>query len=152
MDMKAIRSLAEIMKENSLTRVEIVEEGKTIRMEREAPVAAPSFASAGSAPAIPATAPVMASVEPHYEETPQDGMVIESPMVGMYYASPSPGEEPFVKTGSHVKKGDVLCIIEAMKNMNEITADCDGQILQIYARNGQLVEVGQRLFLVREEE
>ena len=152
MDMKAIRSLAEMMKENSLTRVEIVEEGKTIRMEREAPVAAPSFASAGSASAIPATAPVMASVEPRYEEAPQDGMVIESPMVGMYYASPSPGEEPFVKTGSHVKKGDVLCIIEAMKNMNEITADCDGQILQIYAGNGQLVEVGQRLFLVREEE
>lgn len=57
-----------------------------------------------------------------------------------------------MKTGSHVKKGDVLCIIEAMKNMNEITADCDGQILQIYAGNGQLVEVGQRLFLVREEE
>lgn len=94
----------------------------------------------------------MASVEPHYEEAPQDGMVIESPMLECITLPPSPGEEPFVKTGSHVKKGDVLCIIEAMKNMNEITADCDGQILQIYAGNGQLVEVGQRLFLVREEE
>ena len=62
-----------------------------------------------------------------------------------------PGAAPIVQVGSHVKKGDVLCIIEAMKTMNEMTADCDGQILQIYAGNGQLVEVGQRLFLVGEE-
>ena len=143
MDMKAIRALAEIMKANDLTQVEITEEGKTIRMKREI-AAVPVLAQTPFAPVMPAPAAVPVS------ETPQQGVVIESPMVGMYYASPTPGAEPFVKTGSCVKKGDVLCIIEAMKTMNEITADCDGQILQIYAGNGQLVEVGQRLFLVGE--
>ena len=109
MDMKAIRALAEIMKANDLTQVEITEEGKTIRMKREI--------AAVPVPAQPPFAPVM----------------------------PAPAAVP-VSEVFH----DVLCIIEAMKTMNEITADCDGQILQIYAGNGQLVEVGQRLFLVGE--
>ncbi len=147
MDMKAIRALAEIMKANDLTQAEITEEGKTIRMKREI-AAVPVPAQTPFAPVMPAPAAV--PVSEVFHETPQQGVVIESPMVGMYYASPTPGAEPFVKTGSCVKKGDVLCIIEAMKTMNEITADCDGQILQIYAGNGQLVEVGQRLFLVGE--
>ena len=145
MDMKQIRALAEMMKANELTQVEIVEDGKTIHLERK-PAAAPilSGTAAQTSAAVPPG-------ETPYKESPQEGTIIESPMVGMYYAAPMPGAAPFVQAGSHVKKGDVLCIIEAMKTMNEITADCDGQILQIYAGNGQLVEVGQRLFLVGEE-
>ena len=135
MDMKAIRALAEIMKANDLTQVEITEEGKTIRMKREI-AAVPVPAQTPFAPVMPAPAAV--PVSEVFHETPQQGVVIESPMVGMYYASPTPGAEPFVKTGSCVKKGDVLCIIEAKKTMNEITADCDGQILQIYAGNGRV--------------
>lgn len=152
MEMKEMRALAQIMKENGLTRLEIQEEGKSIRMERESAVCAPAAAPVLSVPVMQSPLPSAA-----LEDQPQpaaarepEGRIVESPMVGMYYASPAPGDPPFVKKGSQVKKGDVLCIIEAMKTMNEITADCDGEILQIYAGNGQLVEVGQRLFLVGE--
>jgi len=147
MEMKEIRTLAQIMKDNGLTRVEIQEDGKSIRMEREGLVGTPA------APVLSAPTPLFpAAAEAGQQAVPQDpdGRIVESPIVGMYYASPSPGDPPFVERGSQVKKGDVLCIIEAMKTMNEITADCDGEIVQIYAGNGQLVEVGQRLFLVRE--
>lgn len=104
MDMKAIRALAEIMKANDLTQVEITEEGKTIRMKREI-AAVPVPAQTPFAPVMPAPAAV--PVSEVFHETPQQGVVIESPMVGMYYASPTPGAEPFVKTGSCVKK--VMC-------------------------------------------
>ncbi|MDD3192416.1 MAG: acetyl-CoA carboxylase biotin carboxyl carrier protein [Oscillospiraceae bacterium] len=151
MDIKAIRALAEIMRENGLSQVEIVEEGKTIRMEREPSVLA---VSQPTVPAAVFQAPVMAAPKqetaPVPAELPEDGEIIESPMVGMYYEASAPGAQPFVKIGSRVQKGDVLCMIEAMKTMNEITCDCDGEIVQIYAGNGQLVEVGQRLFCVRE--
>lgn len=73
---------------------------------------------------------------------------IASPMVGIFYAAPSEGAEPFVRKGDKVKKGDVLCVIEAMKLMNEITSDRDGEIVEIFAENGELVEFGQPLFLI----
>lgn len=150
MEMNEIRTLAQIMKDNGLTRVEIQEEGKSIRMERESAVCAPAVTPVLSAPVI--QSPLVPAAEEVKIPAPQEpeGRIVESPIVGMYYASPAPGDPPFVKKGSQVKKGDVLCIVEAMKTMNEITSDCDGEILEIYAGNGQLVEVGQRLFLVRE--
>lgn len=144
MEIKSIRALAEIMKANGLTLLEMNEEGKTLRLERKAE---DSFAPVSNVAAAPA-APVEAVPVP--EPAAEEGVLVESPMVGMYYASPAPGADPFVTVGSRVKKGDVLCIIEAMKTMNEITAEQDGEIVQIYAGNGQLVEVGQRLFRVRE--
>ncbi len=148
MDMKEICTLAQIMKDNGLTRVEIQEDGKTIRMERESAVCAPA-APVLSVPVMQSPLPSIAEDAPPQPAAKEpEGRIVESPIVGMYYASPAPGDPPFVKKGSQVKKGDVLCIIEAMKTMNEITADCDGEILQIYAGNGQLVEVGQRLFLM----
>lgn len=144
MEIKSIRALAEIMKANGLTLLEMNEEGKTLRLERKAE---DSFAPVSNVAAAPA-APVEAAPVP--EPVAEEGVLVESPMVGMYYAAPAPGADPFVTVGSRVKKGDVLCIIEAMKTMNEITAEQDGEIVQIYAGNGQLVEVGQRLFRVRE--
>ncbi len=151
MEIKEIRALAQIMKENGLTQMEIQEEGKSIRMERESAVYAPAAAPVLSVPVMQSPLPCAAeAVPPQPDAKEPEGRIVESPMVGMYYASPAPGDPPFVKKGSHVKKGDVLCIIEAMKTMNEITAEYDGEILQIYAGNGQLVEVGQRLFLMGE--
>ena len=151
MEIKEIRALAQIMKENGLTQMEIQEEGKSIRMERESAVCAPAAAPVLSVPVMQSPLPCAAGgVPPQPAAKEPEGRIVESPMVGMYYASPAPGDPPFVKKGSHVKKGDVLCIIEAMKTMNEITAEYDGEILQIYAGNGQLVEVGQRLFLMGE--
>ena len=144
MEIKSIRALAEIMKANGLTLLEMNEEGKTLRLERKAE---DSYAPVSNVAAAPA-APVEAAPVP--EPVAEEGVLVESPMVGMYYAAPAPGADPFVTVGSRVKKGDVLCIIEAMKTMNEITAEQDGEIVQIYAGNGQLVEVGQRLFRVRE--
>lgn len=151
MEIKEIRALAQIMKENGLTQMEIQEEGKSIRMERESAVCAPAAAPVLSVPVMQSPLPCAAGqLPPQPAAKEPEGRIVESPMVGMYYASPAPGDPPFVKKGSHVKKGDVLCIIEAMKTMNEITAEYDGEILQIYAGNGQLVEVGQRLFLMGE--
>ena len=151
MEMKEIRALAQIMKEHGITRVEMQENGKSIRMEREVSVCPPAGTPVLSTPIM--QSPLLSTeqeAKTQAEPPVPDGRVVESPIVGMYYASPAPGDPPFVKNGSQVKKGDVLCIIEAMKTMNEITADCDGEIVQIYAGNGLLVEVGQRLFLVRD--
>ncbi len=145
MEIKSIRALAEIMKANGLTLLEMNEEGKTIRLERKAEF------SPAQVPNLPAEKPAgSAETAAAPEPAAEEGVLVESPMVGMYYAAPAPGSDPFVTVGSRVKKGDVLCIIEAMKTMNEITAEQDGEIVQIYAGNGQLVEVGQRLFRVRE--
>ena len=120
-------------------------EAKTIRMKREiAAVSVP--AQTPFAPVMPAPAAV--SVSEVFHETPQQGVVIESPMVGMYYASPTPGAEPFVKTGSCVKKGDVLCIIEAMKVMNEIHAPRAGVIKEIRAKDGDMVQFDEELMVI----
>ena len=83
------------------------------------------------------------------EEAVQEGTPIPSPMVGVFYAASSPDAEPYVKVGSKVHKGDVLCLIEAMKLMNEVTAEKDGEIVSICAENGQVVEYGQALFMVK---
>lgn len=152
MDTKAIRILAEIMKVNDLTQIEICEEGKTIRMERKGETLASKILAADEK--IKASQPQQEAPEESSGSLPaaeEPQTLIVSPMVGMYFEAPSPDVDPFVKVGSKVKKGDVLCIIEAMKTMNEITAEQDGEITEIYGGNSQLVEVGQRLFRLREE-
>lgn len=105
----------------------------TAVVPQTAPVAAPTL----PAPA-PAPAPVAAA----------DGVAVKAPMLGVFYAASAPDAEPFVKVGDRVKKGDILCIIEAMKMMNEITAEADGTVAEIKAENGKIVEFGQVLFLL----
>lgn len=145
MKLDEIAALAKIMKENDLTALEINEEGKKIKLGREV--------TAVVAPPAKTQPQVLASAETVF--TPDSALqqgVVSSPIVGVYYEAPSPGADAFVKIGDSVKKGDVLCIVEAMKNMNEILSEYDGKVLEIYTGNGQLVEVGQRLMRIGENE
>ena len=137
MDQKLMKALAQIMEEHKLTLLELEEEGTKIRLERAA-----AAAQTAAAPAAPVMAPAAATPDVidfnQFKE-------VKSPMVGVFYAAPSPDAAPFVKVGDRVKKGDVICIIEAMKLMNEITADEDGEVVDICVQNGEVVEYGQTL-------
>ncbi len=137
-----IRALAAIMRENGLTALELDECGTHLRLEStvNAPVATPVVATA------PSAAPVAEAPHDDRGVDFNDVIEIKSPLVGVFYAAPSPDAEPYVKVGDHVKKGDVLCIVEAMKLMNEITATQDGEVVDICAQSGNVVEYGQTLF------
>ena len=140
MKIEELRELAQIMKENGLGILELQEDGTNLRME----------AASAAAPAAPAPAASAAPVATQ-DGTPVDFnnlKEVKSPMVGVFYQAPSPEADPYVHVGSKVKKGDVLCVIEAMKLLNEITADTDGEIVDVCVENGQLVEYGQVLFKI----
>ena len=156
MNIKQIKALAQILAQNDLSALEINEGETYIRLERT--VAQPA-AQAGAvlvAPPMPAAAAQPAQEAPASAPVEDPGVdfndVFEakSPLVGVFYAAPSPGAEPFVRVGSRVKKGDVLCIVEAMKLMNEIQAERDGEIVDICAHDGDVVEFGQTLFKLYE--
>lgn len=149
MDSAKISQIADIMRDHGLSRVRVEEpDGSAVELEcggiAPAPAApvtpapAPS-APAPAAPASPAPAPAPA------DDAPMDmshATAVRAPMVGVFYAAPSPGAEPFVRVGSKVKKGETLCVIEAMKVMNEVTAEADGEIVDICVKDGDLVEYG----------
>ena len=130
-----IRKDAMLMQELGLTGLEVKENVGVVRLER-AGAAAPA-ASAAAAEPVAAQSPA-----------PSAGLLIRSPMVGVFYAAPTEDSEPFIKEGDHVKKGDTLCVIEAMKLMNEIPAEQDGVITGILVKNGQTVEYGTPLFQI----
>jgi acetyl-CoA carboxylase biotin carboxyl carrier protein len=150
MNLEEIKSLtaalAELMKQNDLTVLDFGQGDMTLKLER-------SHQAAVSAPISVATHVQTTPSGPvtEVEKPPEEGKAINSPMVGVFYAAPDPGAEPFVTLGKRVKKGDVLCIVEAMKLMNEITAQEDGVINKISCTNGQTVEFGQELFRIKEE-
>ena len=145
MDAAKISEIADIMRAHGLSRVR-VEESDGSAVELECGVAAPAAPVAAPAPApAPVAAPVPAPVPAPAEEEPIDlshTTAVRAPMVGVFYAAPAPGAEPFVQVGSKVKKGDTLCVIEAMKVMNEVTAEQDGEIVDICVKDGGLVEYG----------
>lgn len=130
-----IRKYAMLMQELGLTGLEVKENVGVVRLER-AGAAAPAASAAAAEPAA-VQAPA-----------PSAGLVIRSPMVGVFYAAPTDDSEPFIKEGDRVKKGDTLCVIEAMKLMNEIPAEQDGVITGILVKNGQTVEYGTPLFQI----
>ncbi|PWM51140.1 MAG: acetyl-CoA carboxylase biotin carboxyl carrier protein [Bacillota bacterium] len=148
MDKKKLREIIAVFKESGLAKMEISEttgeENYSIRLEN------------ATAPMMPAAVQYVQTLpesKPQAEETSQikdynKYRDIKSPMVGIFYTAPSPEAEPFVKVGSKVKKGDTLCIIEAMKLMNDVVAEEDGEIVEICAENGALVEFGQILFKI----
>ena len=152
MDFDELKRVLEMVREHDLAELELERPDLKIRVRKnasgqwqatapaaivlpQAPVVAPAAAAAPAAPAAPA------------EDV--DWAVLKSPIVGTFFRSPEPGAALFTDVGSRVKKGQVLCIIEAMKLMNEITSEVDGEVVKVYVENGQAVQYGERLFAVR---
>lgn len=134
-----IRKYANLMRELELTGLEIKEDNRVVRLERSPAVPAPVREVAAEVPAV-STPSAPAGGE---------GTAVTSPMVGVFYAAPAENAEPFVKVGDRVKRGQTLCIVEAMKLMNEIMAEMDGEIVEICVQNGQVVDFGCPLFRIK---
>lgn len=152
MDIDQIRELADLAIEKDLAEIELEQHGVTVRIRRPEPQIATLPVQAGavaSAPAAVAPAASAGAVATEAEATYPDAHMIPSPMVGTFYTAPEPGADAFVQVGDTVTAGQTLCIIEAMKLMNEITADVDGEVVAILQENGQPVEYGQELFAIR---
>lgn len=147
MDLRKLKKLIDLVQESGIAELEITEGEEKVRINRVASAAHPTMMAmpqsampaAAPSPAVAVAAPVAAEPEGH---------VVKSPMVGTFYRSPSPGSKVFVEVGQNVGAGDTLCIIEAMKLLNEIEADVGGTVKAILVENGQPVEYGQPLFIV----
>jgi acetyl-CoA carboxylase biotin carboxyl carrier protein len=152
MDLRKLKTLIDLVSESNVSELEITEAEGKVRIVKGGPAAAqgghmqmpmPMQANLAPAPAL-AAAPAPAAAAP---EVPK-GHIVKSPMVGTFYRASSPGAKSFVEIGSQVKEGDTICIIEAMKILNEIEADKSGTITEILCENGQAVEYGQPLFVI----
>ncbi len=148
MDLRKLKTLIDLVSESNISELEIAEADGKVRIVKASPqtVHAAPPPAAHLAPLAVAVAPERAAAEP--EAPAPTGNVVKSPMVGTFYRSPSPGSDPFIEIGSTVKVGDPICVIEAMKIMNEIEADAAGTIREILCENGQAVEFGQPLFVI----
>ncbi len=154
MDLRKLKTLIDLVAESGISEIEVTEGEDKVRIVKHnpvvapAPVLAPAPATVYAAPAsnaggsAPAPAPAAAAAEE------PKGHVVKSPMVGTFYRAASPGAKPFVELGQAVKPGDTLCIIEAMKLLNEIEAEVAGTVKEILVENGQAVEYGQPLFVI----
>jgi acetyl-CoA carboxylase biotin carboxyl carrier protein len=143
-DISQIRKLIRLIQNSDITEIEVTEGDHTVRVSRQGTVAtAPAPAVQPIVAAPPAAAPAAPA-----EESAEEENIVTSPMVGTFYRAPSPDADPFVTEGSKVKKGDTLCIIEAMKLMNEIEAEYDGVIEKVLVDNASPVEFGQGLFVI----
>ena len=151
MDIRKIKKLIDLLEESGIAELEIKEGEESVRLSRGVQALPTPMPAALSAPA-PAPIIPEASAEPTApaaEQNPEpEGSAIESPMVGTYYEAPAPGTDPFVKLGQRVNVGDTLCIIEAMKILNQIESDKAGEIKAILHKNGEPVEYGEKLFIV----
>ena len=147
-----IRKYAELMKELELTGLEITENNQVVRLERSKAAKLPQTPGSSFLPgAARASAENDNGINLSEKGEADSFLSVKSPLVGVFYAAPAENAEPYVSVGQSVKKGQVLCIIEAMKLMNEITAEEDGVILEITAANGQIVEYGSELFRMRKQ-
>ncbi|MFK8068392.1 MAG: acetyl-CoA carboxylase biotin carboxyl carrier protein [Gammaproteobacteria bacterium] len=148
MDIRKVKKLIELLEESGIAEIEIKEGEESVRISRQGtavaatPVPAPLMAEPAAA------APVPVAQEPAAPEVEDNSNAITSPMVGTFYLSSSPGAAPFASVGQSVKKGDVICIIEAMKIMNQIESDRDGVVKSIPGSEGKPVEFGQPLFII----
>ena len=144
-DLDSIRELTDLAVEKDLSELEYETSKQRIRIVRQGPAVA---AAASPVPAAAQPAPPAASAETEAAAGGDSAAYIESPMVGTFYASPAPDAPPFVQTGDRIEKGRTVCIVEAMKLMNEIEADVGGVVAERLVENGQGVEFGQRLFKI----
>jgi acetyl-CoA carboxylase biotin carboxyl carrier protein len=145
-----IKRLIKLLEESQIEELEVSRWGRKVRISKKATGGVrTSEQPAAATPAASETSPPAETTVPVAEEAPADGLIpITSPMVGTFYRSSSPNVEPFVKVGQAIEKGQVVCIVEAMKLMNEIESDVSGRITKILLENAQPVEFGQELFLV----
>ena len=146
MDLRKLKKLIDLVQESGIAELEITEGEERVRIARGGVVAAAPAAAPVSAPvaaAVPVPMPAAAPAAPAPE-----GHVVKSPMVGTFYRSPSPDAKAFVEPGQPIKQGETICIIEAMKLMNEIESDATGVVKAILVENGQPVEYGQPLFII----
>jgi acetyl-CoA carboxylase biotin carboxyl carrier protein len=158
MDFDEITKILEMMREHELSEFELERENFKLRIRKHAAghwtpaapypqsghVAVPPAAAAGGLPAAAPSTPDLPETDEEMELA-----VVKSPIVGTFYRAPEPGAKPFTEVGEMVKKGQVLCIIEAMKLMNEINAEVDGELVKVYVENSQAVQYGERLFAIR---
>lgn len=149
MDIRKVKKLIELLDESGIAEIEITEGEESVRISRysqHAPVATVAAPVAAAAPVPVAAAAPAAGAAPALVE--DDGYLVKAPMVGSFYSSSSPGAAAYVQVGDRVSEGDTLCIIEAMKMMNQIEADVSGVIKSIRVQNGEPVEYGQTLFVI----
>ena len=165
MDLEQLKQILDLVREHELSEFEIEHDGLRLKVRKDvngahivtlpasptASVGAPPAAGAVPAAAgpVPAAPPSAAPAADAGAESEIELAVVKSPIVGTFYRSSEPGSAPFVDIGAMVKKGQVLCIIEAMKLMNEIDSEYDGEVANIYVENGQAVQYGERLFAIR---
>ena len=145
MNLKDLKEYIEFMNENNLAEIELEDKGTKIRLKKDsahAPIAISAMPHT-MMPSMPAAVGAPAAAK-----AVEGGIEIKSPMVGTFYRSPSPGAKPYIEVGDTIKPGDVLCIVEAMKLMNEIKAEVAGKIIKITGDNGEPVEFGQVLFVI----
>ena len=151
MDIRKVKKLIELLEESGIAEIEIKEGEEAVRISRLPGSAATQTPLASSSPQAHSSFPSPAPPQPREESPPKprpNEHVVTAPMVGTFYAAPTPGAKAFIEIGDEVKVGQVLCIIEAMKMMNQIEADKAGTITSVMAKNGDPVEFGQPLFVI----
>jgi acetyl-CoA carboxylase biotin carboxyl carrier protein len=148
MDLRKLKTLIDLVEGSGIAELEISEGEERVRITRTAASAMQTYALVPPPPQQPAVQQAAAPAPEPAKPAPSEGHVVKSPMVGTFYRSASPGSKPFVDVGQNVSSGDTLCIIEAMKLLNEIEADQSGVIKAILVENGQPVEFGQPLFVI----
>ena len=139
-DIATLKEYINVLEESGLQAIELSDGNDSIRLEKPA--------AAAAAPVTVQAAPAPAPAAEPAPTTAESGKTINAPIVGVFYAAPSPDSDPYVYAGKKVKKGDTVCIIEAMKCMNEIQAEADGEIIEVLAKDGELVEYDQPLFRI----
>ena len=149
MDIRKVKKLIELLEESGIAEIEIHEGEESVRISRGSPSLPQTTVNV---PPVDTGSPLKTQLSTNEnlsnDDYSDEGEVITAPMVGIFYSSPSPDQPPFVNKGQNIKTGDVLCIIEAMKIMNQIEADIDGKLVRILVENGDPVEYGQPLFVI----
>jgi len=146
MDIRKVKKLIELLEESDIAEIEIHEGEESVRISRASTIAPAMLAAPVAAPVAAAPAPAVAEAPAAAKEP--EGHIIRSPMVGTFYRAPSPGAKQFVTEGQSVSNGETLCIIEAMKILNQIESDKSGKVLEVLVENGQPVEYNEPLFVI----
>lgn len=149
MDISEIRKLIRLVQQSDVTEIEVTEGESTVRISRQS--SAPVMVAAAQHPMMTAPAAVAPAATPSLVAAEPEASIeniVKSPMVGTFYSASSPDDDPFVSAGTNVKKGDVICIVEAMKLMNEIEAEYDGTVEEVLVKNAEPLEYGQPLFVI----